>query len=179
MKKLNQAFAMLTAASGSVTLSSAAHAVTLFGSLTNSALGYSETFTLQSDGGVADAAPDFTDFALTNDSLGNTVATVGDDTTGIKARSTGGSDSYFGTGTVAGPGTPQTFDSFKPAFYNSPDSPGVLQAGTYDSDLAGYTVVLSTSSVPEPDVWALLIAGAAMAGGARRASRRRAAAAAV
>ena len=175
MNKLNYAFAMLTAAGGAVTLAPAAHAVTLYGSFTDAALGYSETFQLQSDGGVADALPDFTDFALTNDSLGNILATVGDNTTGFKASMGIDIDSYFGTGLVGStPFTGQTYDSFKPALYDSSQSVGVLQPGTYEGDFFGYTLVLSTSAVPEPEAWSLLIAGAAMVGGAVRASRKRA-----
>jgi len=192
MNKLNHAFAMLTAGSA-VALSPAAHAVTLYGTWTNVVTGYVETFQLQSNGGVADALPDFTDFTLTNDSLGNTLATVGDNTTGFKATFTGEPvDSYFGTGPAgSSPFNGQTFDSFKPALYSSSMSPGVLQAGTYLGDIflsedsaarASVTngispsfdgAILVLSGVPEPDAWALLIAGAAMVGGALRASRRK------
>ena len=176
MNKLNYAFAMLTAAGGAVALSPAAHAVTLYGSFTNGGLGYAETFQLQSDGGVADAMPHYTDFALTNDSLGNTLATVGDDTTGLKSEMNGMPiDGYFGTGPAGSvPFGGQTFDSLKPALYDSSQTVGVLQPGTYIGDFDGFTLVLSTGAVPEPDAWALLIAGAAMVGGAVRASRKRA-----
>ncbi len=173
MNKVNYAFAMLTAAGGAVAIAPAAHAVTLYGSFSNSATSYSETFEVRSDGGVADALPDFTDFTLINDSLGNTLATVGDNTTGFKAAVTGVPiDSYFGTGpTGSSPFTNQTYDSFKPPLYFAPQSPGVLTPGTYVGDFAGS--VLTLSAVPEPEAWALLIAGAAMVGGSLRASRRR------
>ena len=198
MNKLNYAFTMLTAAGGAAALSPAAHAVTLYGSFTNIQAGYAETFQLQSDGGVADAQADYTDFTLTNDSLGNTLAIVGDNTTGFKASIGGGDfgDSYFGTGAASSSiDEGQTFDSFKPPFYYAPQSPGVLQPGIYYSDLppfsssdaarssktedslgalSGSIVVLSTGAVPEPEAWALLIAGAGMVGAARRASRKRA-----
>ncbi len=100
MKKINYAIAMLSAAGGAAAMAPAAQAATLYGSFTNTGLGYSETFTLQSDGGYASSnGAAFTDFALSNDSLGNTVATVGDNTTGFKAELLGiPVDGYFGTG---------------------------------------------------------------------------------
>lgn len=117
MNKLNYALTMLTAAGGAVALSPAAHAVTLYGSFTNIRNGYAETFQLQSDGGVADAQPDYTDFTLTNDSLGNTLAIVGDNTTGIKGSRDpeGFGDSYFGTGAADSSvfGGQASYDSFK------------------------------------------------------------------
>ena len=178
MNKLNYAFAMLTAAGGSMALPTAAGATTLFGSFTNSAAGLSETFEIQSDGGVTDSSPAYTDFVLTNDSLGNTLATVGDNTTGFKAAIFDvDSDSYFGTGSSSSSVfSGQTYDSFKSPLYSATEAPGVLQAGTYTGDFEGSTLVLSAtplSAVPEPEAWALLIAGAAMVGGSLRGSRRR------
>ena len=173
MKKINYAIAMLSAAGGAAAMAPAAQAATLYGSFTNTGLGYSETFTLQSDGGFASSnGAAFTDFALSNDSLGNTVATVGDNTTGFKAELLGiPVDGYFGTGVTDVTGGTQTYDSLLPALYVAGTTP-VLTPGTYVGDFDGYTLTLS-EAVPEPETWALLIAGAALVGGAARASRRR------
>ena len=178
MKKINYALAMLSAAGGAAAMAPTAQATTLYGSFTNADLGYSETFTLQSDGGYASSnGPDFTDFALTNDSLGNTVATVGDNTTGFKAEILGNPvDGYFGTGVTDAIGSGQTYDSLLPALYLAGATP-VLTPGTYVGDFDGFTLTLS-GAVPEPETWALLIAGAALVGGAARATRRRGLAAA-
>ena len=179
MNKLNYALTMLTTAGVGVTLAPAANAVTLYGVFTepmsSSNSAFTETFTLQSDGGVADVVNGvhFTDFALTNDSLSNTVAVVGDSTTGFKAFLKKGSDSYFGTGTTVTLGAGNT-DSFLPPFFSPSPNPGVLAAGSYTADFAGGSLTLTgPGGVPEPEAWALLIAGASMVGGARRASRRR------
>lgn len=193
MNKISYAFALLSATGGAVAFAPAAHAVTLYGTFTNINAGYDETFQLQSNGGVLDADPSYTDFALTNDSMGNTLAIVGDNTTGFKAAGGDDVDSYFGTGLAgSSPFTNQTYDSFKPAFYSGA-GPGVLQPGIYEGDFLllpepdvspslavtpdipalndGFQLVLS--AVPEPDAWALLIAGAAIVGSALRASRKR------
>ncbi|HWF00590.1 MAG TPA: hypothetical protein VG248_12390 [Caulobacteraceae bacterium] len=170
MNKINYALAMLSAAGASVAAAPAAQAITLYGTFTDGG-GYVETFSLQSDGGVA-GDTDFTTFALSNDSLGNTLATVGDNTTGLKATLANNPvDGYFGTGpdgSVEFRG--QNYDSLQPALYTQGDAP-VLQPGVYSGDFDNFTLTLSTA--PEPDVWALLIAGAALVGGAARVARRR------
>ena len=169
MNKVNYALAMLTAAGGSAAVSTTAHAAVLYGDFRNTTTGYNETFDIQTTG-TPESDTDYTDFALTNDSMGNTIATAGNETTGFKGSSIV-SNGYFGTGGVgSSEGVNQMSDQFKPPLYTSTVATPVLHGGTYQSIFqGGFTLSL----VPEPDAWALLIAGAAMTGGALRASRRR------
>jgi hypothetical protein len=168
MNKLNYAVAMLTAAGGSAVLAPSAQAAVLYGVF--ELPGYTESFDIQTTG-TPDAISDYTDFALSNDSLGNTFAIVGDDTTGLKGS---GADSYFGTSSSSSSplSQTQTYTSLKPALYSASDPTPVLLPGLYASDFVGPGSLL-LSTVPEPEAWALLIAGAAMTGGALRVSRRR------
>ena len=57
---------------------------------------------------------------------------------------------------------------FAPPIYN--DAPFVLHPGVYTTQTGG---VVTLTAVPEPEAWALLIAGAALTGGALRGARRR------
>ncbi|MBV8682484.1 MAG: hypothetical protein JO111_06400 [Caulobacteraceae bacterium] len=175
MNRLDHALTMLAAAGSALVLAPASHATELLGTFSNADAGYVETFVIQSNGGFADPADgaDYTNFALTHDSLGNTLATVGDGTTGYKAELAGktGFDGYFGTGGAGSHAfNGQTYDSLVPPLYQQGSSP-VLEPGTYYGDFDGFTLTLS--AVPEPDVWTLLIVGAAAVGGATRAARRR------
>ena len=169
MNKINYALAMLTAA-GASAATAQAQAATIVGSFTNNGFGYHETFTIDTVG-VPEADAHYADFTLTNDNYGNTVAIAGDNTTGALSSLKGQSvDSYFGTGTASStPFANQVYDSVKPGLYAAGSAP-VLQPGVYVGDYDGYTLTLG---VPEPDAWALLIAGAALTGGALRTSRRR------
>jgi hypothetical protein len=170
MNKLNYAIAMLTAAGGSAALSMPAHAAVLYGDFSGGS--YNEHFEIQTIG-TPEGNTHFADFVLSNDSMGNTVATAGDETTGFKSNFGATGDSYFGTGRAGSSvGVNQNASSLKPVLYSSTATTPVLQAGTYNTDLGG-GLTLTLSAVPEPEAWALLIAGAAMTGGALRAARRR------
>jgi hypothetical protein len=163
---------MLTAAGGSAVLAPSAQAAVLYGVF--ELPGYTESFDIQTTG-TPDMASDFADFALSNDSLGNTLAIVGDNTTGLKSSGSGspGIDSYFGTGSSTSvPFGGQTYTSLKGTLYDPSIPTPVLLPGSYTSDFVGPGSLL-LSTVPEPEAWALLIAGAAMTGGALRVSRRR------
>jgi hypothetical protein len=170
MNKLNYAIAMLTAAGGSAALSMPTQASVLYGDFSDGS--YNEHFEIQTVG-TPEGNTHFADFVLSNDSMGNTVATAGDETTGFKSNFSNTGDSYFGTGPAGSSArNNQTSSSFKPVLYSSTAATPVLQAGTYRADFGG-GLTLTLSAVPEPEAWALLIAGAAMTGGALRASRRR------
>ena len=160
MGTMKYAFAML--APCAVALAPAAHAVILQGSLTNPLDSYVETFDVSSTSGYVDQNDSGVfDFQVTNDSQGNNTLFFGDSfDSGI-----------FGTGVNSGSGVSVSKLDFafpEGAIYN--DTPFTLTPGT----TTGYfDTTLTLSAVPEPDAWALLVAGAALVGGAARASRRR------
>ncbi len=198
MSKMSYAFAMLApagsaatrlgalgviAAAGSLAAAPAAQATELMGTWT-SQFGFDDTFYVQSNGGVADGSADdyylfdtqfgggtaanFIDFAITGDSYGYTAIVFGDGTTGFA-----GSDGYVGIGGAqSGPSVSiGKKDSLVGPIYNGNTTGFVLQPGVYTGDYYGSTLTLT--AVPEPDAWALLVAGAALAGGAARLTRRR------
>jgi hypothetical protein len=200
MTKLSYAFSMLAptgsaaarfsalglaATAGALAMGPGAHATELMGTWTSG--DFSDTFYLQSNGGVPDGsadgyyitgttAADYIDFAITGDAYGYTAIVFGDGATGYNDNNT---DGFVGIG-YGQPGpfvNVQAYDSMKgpsplkqPIYSGSPTG-FVLQPGTYIGDFNGGTLTLS--AVPEPDAWALLVAGAALAGGAARFSRRR------
>jgi len=139
----------------------AAHAGTeLAGSLVNPYFhGYSETFDVETTGYVDQGTLGVYDFTLTSDSAGNNSLFFAD----------ANLEGKFGTGTNSGAGvTPYKLDfSLSGTPYTG--SSFTLTPGVYH----GYFGTVLTLGIPEPDAWALLIAGAAMAGGAVRIARRR------
>ena len=153
--------AFTAATVGGLALASSAQAVTLLGKWTTPA-GFLETFQVQSTGGYVDPGlpPSFINFTVTNDSLGSVRLAIGPQS-GVDCAIIG--DSVFAH--------PTKVDVFAPnTLYNDNPVGFVLQPGVYTS-LVGST--LTFAAVPEPDAWAMLIAGAAMAGGALRVARRR------
>ena len=162
MSTMKYAFAML-APGAMVMLASAAQGATIDGVLSNpegTGPAYVETFNVDITGYVDQGSSNLFDFRLFNDSHGNNTLSFGDYTT------TG----LFGTGYNSGVGV--SFSKIDFTFPGAPgydDAPFTLQPGTY----TGFFGTTLTLSAPEPDAWALLIAGAAMTGAALRVSRRR------
>jgi hypothetical protein len=153
---------LAVASAGAAMVAPMAHASPLVGTF-DGGLGnpaYVEAFDVQSNGGYVDEGSSaYFDFAVTNDTQGNNVLFFGDLTT----------KGFFGTGTDSGAGASATkFDFTFPPFYA--DAPFTLQPGVYQGD---FGTTLTLTAVPEPEAWALLIAGAALVGGAARVARRR------
>lgn len=156
-------------------LAPAAHATELFATVTNP--GFTDTFDIESNGGVADTTygASYIDFAITNDSSGyglNT-ATFGDALTAGYLTPYPEPFGFFGLGTTSGPGLAGTFftDLLTPAAYDgSSPSSFNLQPGVY----VGYSgTVLTLTAVPEPAAWALMLIGIGGLGAALRLSRSR------
>ena len=158
--------AFTAATVGGLALASSAQAATLLGKWTTPA-GFLETFQVQSTGGYVDPStpPSAINFTVTHDSLGSKrLAFISQsDVPGSGPDLALIADSKLNGGTK--------IDLFAPnTLYNDNPVGFVLQPGVYHG-LAGST--LTFAAVPEPDAWAMLIAGAAMAGGALRFARRR------
>jgi hypothetical protein len=77
-------------------------------------------------------------------------------------------------GEDAGPTGPDTDSYIHLTFSNGPTT----YVGTAFVDATGELETITYAAVPEPEAWALLIAGAALTGGAMRIGRRRSTAAA-
>jgi hypothetical protein len=144
----------------------AAHATELVGTWIDPLNGFIDSFTVQSTGGYADpAGGDYIDFALTGDVNGFNAIAFGDAAANgyaaIGFANSGGVNAFF-------------YDLLSPPVFNGTVTGFVLQPGFYFSNAYGSTLELApASAVPEPDAWALMIAGAALAGGAWRVARRR------
>jgi hypothetical protein len=158
MNTMKYAFAML----GAVAVAPAAHATTLFGTFTNGS--FTETFDVNEAalGAVGGSGL----FPLMNDSQGATVLLAAESSTGLS----GGIATLYVP--LVGSSTQVAKDTFAPSPYDS--ATGMLVPGNYTVSQFGSTLTLSAlAGVPEPEAWALLIAGAAMTGGALRGARRR------
>jgi hypothetical protein len=166
-----KAFAAFAAATaGTLMIAPLAHASTLYGYWVDPNDGFDDAFTLDSTAGVADPAPDDIDFPLLTDAYGYTGIEFGDGTTGYKEDG----DGFVGIG-VYTPGSgvsTNKIDSIDPAAFSGVLAGFTLQPGLYYGDFAGSELLLTLTPLPEPDAWALLIAGAGMVGGVMRARRR-------
>jgi len=158
-------------------LAPAAHATELFATVTSP--GFTDTFDIESNGGVADTAygASYIDFAITNDSSGNgfNTASFGD---ALSAGYLSGYPEPFGFfGLGYGDAefaeftdilTPAAYDGSSPSSFN-------LQPGVY---IGYYGTVLTLTAVPEPAAWALLLIGIGGLGAILRMARSRLATAA-
>ena len=155
MTKLSMAIAMLAPAGAALVAAPAAQATVFKGVLVDPGISYRDTFTFN-DAAVAQYLDaNSIEFALLSDQLGNDTVVF----------ATAGSLSGVG---IYGVG-PTKIDTFAPSVYSgnpaSPVAPGVYSGTSYGA-------TLTLSAVPEPEAWALMVAGVAMAGGAARVARR-------
>ena len=156
MTKISFALAMLAPAGAALMATSAAQATTFTGTWDNPGVSFSDTFTFYANPAFANSGE--VGYYLTSDSLGNNGVVFG----------ASGDPSLIGIVN----GSAVKGDIFTPDVYSGVPGTFVLAPGVYTGSF-GSTLTLTVTAIPEPDAWALMVAGVALAGGAARTARRR------
>jgi hypothetical protein len=142
---------------GALAVAPSAGATTYFATWTDTTDGFSDSFDLT----YSDANPGVgADYAVSNESGGYQATDMVFDLVSYN-----GGASFLASSIT---NRNMKFDFFDPNPYTG-DSSGALDPGVYTGEFSSTLTI----SVPEPEAWALIVGGAAMAGGALRARRRK------